>query len=57
VSPWLITTTGWSWIVGAAIHGSVGTLRRPAEMVAALAITGGALLVAFRLRAKRRSTS
>ena len=41
MSPWLITTTGWSWIVDAAIHGSVGALRGPAEIVAALALTVG----------------
>ncbi|HWF15753.1 MAG TPA: hypothetical protein VG244_06190 [Acidimicrobiales bacterium] len=57
MSPWLITTTGWSWIVGAAIHGSVNGLKRPAEVVTALAITGCALLLAIRLRSRRRSTS
>ncbi|HEY1651349.1 MAG TPA: hypothetical protein VGG09_05655 [Acidimicrobiales bacterium] len=55
MSPWLITTTGWSWIVGAAIHDSAGVFGRPTAMVAALAVIGVALFLGVHLR--RRSTS
>jgi hypothetical protein len=58
VSPWLITTTALSWIVGATIHGAVGALRRPSERAIILAVAGLACLLVFALRTRRhRSTS
>jgi hypothetical protein len=70
VSPWLITTTAWPWIMGAVIHGWGGATTRPTVSVVVLLVVvvvvpvvGVALVLALRTRVRpqprpsRRSTS
>ena len=72
MSPWLITTTAWPWIMGAVIHGWAGATTRPTLLVVVLLVVvvvvvvpvvGVALVLALRTRVRpqprpsRRSTS
>jgi hypothetical protein len=57
VSPWLITTTAWSWLIGATIHGMAGALRRPSETSTALAAAGLACLLIFQIRSRHHRSA
>lgn len=63
MSPWLITTTSWPWIMGAVIHGWAGATTRPTGWTIALVMivvivvvpgVGVALVLAVRTRTRLR---